>query len=53
LRNKLRSVQEEYEEKFENWSKRINDCDEANPTSIISENSLHLKKKNDGDRRSK
>jgi hypothetical protein len=53
LRNRLRSVREEYEEKFENQPKRTNDCGEANPTSIISENSVHLKKKNGGDRRLK
>jgi hypothetical protein len=53
LRNRLHSVREEYEEKFENRSKKTNDCGEVNPTSIISENSLHLKKKNGGDRCSK
>jgi hypothetical protein len=52
LLNGLRSLREQYDEKYENRSKRTNDRDEVNPTTIISENSLRLKKKV-GEKRSK
>jgi len=48
----LRSLREQYDEKYENRSKRTNDYGEANSTSIIFENSLRLKKKV-GEKRSK
>jgi hypothetical protein len=41
----LCSLREQYDEKYENRSKRTNNYGEANSTSIIFENSLHLKKK--------
>jgi zinc finger SWIM domain-containing protein 3 len=47
LRNELRSLREKYEEKFDNLSRPSG---EVNRTS---EGSVHLKKKNGGDRRSK
>jgi hypothetical protein len=50
LPNELSLVREKYEVKFENLS-RISG--EVNPTSNISQHSLHLKKKNGGDRCSK
>jgi hypothetical protein len=45
LLNGLRSLREQYDEKYENRLKRTNNCGEVNPTTIISENSLRLKKK--------
>jgi zinc finger SWIM domain-containing protein 3 len=48
----LRSLREQYDEKYGNQSKRTNDCGEANSTSIIFENSHRLKKKV-GEKRSK
>jgi hypothetical protein len=50
LRNEMSLVREKYEVKFENLP-RISG--EVNPTSNISQHSLHLKKKNGGDRHSK
>jgi hypothetical protein len=49
LRDGLRLLREKYEEKFENRSKRTNDCGEAKN----KENPPHLKQKNGGDRRSR
>jgi zinc finger SWIM domain-containing protein 3 len=48
----LCSLREQYDEKYENRSKRTNNYGEANSTTIIFENSLHLKKKV-GEKRSK